>query len=61
MRHECRSPYVKTFWRSAVVGKFLTEHHLLSASANFLSHRSQSVSRSSVNRLESSYFSSKIV
>ena len=29
MRHECRSPYVKTFWRSAVVGKFLTETHLL--------------------------------
>ncbi len=29
MRHECRSPCVKTFWRSAVVGKFLTETLLL--------------------------------
>ena len=35
MRHECRSPHVKTFRRSAVVRQVLTEHHLHIASANF--------------------------
>ena len=29
MRHECRSPYVKTFRRSAVVWQVLTEQLLL--------------------------------
>ena len=35
MRHECRSPHVKTFRRSAVVWQVLTEHQLLTAQLNF--------------------------
>ena len=46
MRHECRSPHVQTFRRSAVVGKFLTEHHLLLSQPIF-SHKPLSVSAAS--------------
>ena len=35
MRHQCRSPHVKTFRRSAVVWQVLTEHQLLTAQLNF--------------------------
>ncbi len=43
MRHECRSPHVKTFRRSAVVRQVLTEHHLPTAQPNFFTQTKQSV------------------
>ncbi len=57
MRHECRSPYVKTFRRSAVVWQLLTEH-LLSFRAQPNFHKPSKCPSSNANRLESSYFSS---
>ena len=43
MRHECRSPHVNTFRRSAVVRQVLTEHHLLLSQLNFFTHKPLSV------------------
>ena len=57
MRHECRSPYVKTFRRSAVVWQLLTEHLLLLSQPNF-STQNHKCPSGNANRLESSYFSS---
>ena len=56
--HECRSPSVKTFWRSAVVRQLLAEHHLL-LQPIFLTQRPQCFTQQR-HRLESSYFLLKL-
>ena len=43
MRHECRSPHVKTFRRSAVVRQLLTERHLSFWASQFSTHKPLSV------------------
>ena len=57
MRHECRSPHVKTFRRSAVVRQVLTEHHLSHTAQPIFTKPPKCLS-SFANRLESSYFAS---